>query len=202
MAKQVGVDNVRFAHGDLLSMSAPDALFAIVSCSGVLHHLSDPLAGWRQLRHVLAPHGVMKIGLYSTAARASVHAARAVARDLGVTADDSGLRAVREALVALPALHPARGVLSFVDFFSLSGLRDLVMHVQERTYTIPEISDALEALQLRFLGFQLPQSVQMQFMAAHPAPEAVLSLDAWVSFERANPDTFVAMYQFWCCHAG
>ena len=80
----------------------------------------------------------------------------------------------------------------------MSGFRDLVLHVQERTYTMSQIAAALEALELRFLGFQLPQPVQARFIAEQGA-DALLDLDAWGRFESAHPDTFVAMYQFWCC---
>ncbi len=197
MAARHGVTNVQCAHGDILALDETVGSFAIVSCSGVLHHLAEPLAGWRRLLGVLEPHGVMKIGLYSTAARRQIDAARAFVQAGGFTATDDGIRASRQAIRGLPAAHPARGVLTFLDFFSMSGCRDLLMHVQERSYTLPEIARDLATLNVRFLGFQVPASVQSRFLAEYPGQW--LELSAWDAFETAHPDTFAAMYQFWCC---
>jgi tetratricopeptide (TPR) repeat protein/SAM-dependent methyltransferase len=199
MATLYGVANVQFGQGDILNIDESLGSFAIVSCSGVLHHLAEPLDGWRRLLRVLEPHGVMKVGLYATAARRQIDAARELVQQGGFSATDEGIRASRQAILALPTAHPARGVLAFVDFFSVSGCRDLLMHVQERSYTLPEIARDLDTLQLRFLGFQLPSTVQVRFLAEYPG--RWLDLSAWDAFESAHPDTFAAMYQFWCCPA-
>lgn len=197
MAAKHGVENVEFGHGDILAIDESLGSFAIVSCSGVLHHLAQPLDGWRRLLRVLAPHGIIKIGLYATAARRPIDAARALVRQGGFAATDEGIRASRQAILGLPTAHPARGALAFIDFFSMSGCRDLLMHVQERSYTLPEIARDLDTLKLRFLGFQLPAAVQARFLAEYPGQW--LDLAAWHAFEATHPDTFAAMYQFWCC---
>jgi hypothetical protein len=95
------------------------------------------------------------------------------------------------------AAFPHEGALAFIDFFSMSGCRDLLMHVQERSYTLPEIARDLDTLKLRFLGFRVPATVQARFHAEYPGQW--LELSAWDAFETAHPDTFAAMYQFWCC---
>lgn len=196
MAARHGVTNVHFAQGDILALDEAVGVFAIVSCSGVLHHLVEPLEGWRRLLRVLEPHGVMKIGLYSTTARRQIDAARVLVRQGGFAATDDGIRAGRQAILDLPLEHSARGALAFIDFFSMSGFRDLLMHVQERSYTMPELARDLATLELRFLGFQLPASVQAAFLSQYPGQW--LDLSAWDAFEAAHPDTFAAMYQFWC----
>ena len=43
--------------------------FDIIESAGVLHHMADPVAGWRTLTNCLKPNGLMKIGLYSNLAR-------------------------------------------------------------------------------------------------------------------------------------
>ncbi len=200
MARHFGVaERVHFQSLDVLELDGPP-VYGIVACTGVLHHLREPLEGWRRLVHVLAPEGIMKIGLYSTIARANINAARDFVRREGFATDDDGIRACRAAIMALPAGHPARSALAFTDFFSLSGCRDLLMHVQERSYTIAEIATDLGTLGLRFLGFQLPQPVQVRFVAEQ-GRDAMQDLAAWDRFERTHPETFAGMYQFWCCHA-
>lgn len=200
MARQFGVaDRIHFHQQDLLAFDA-DADYAIVACSGVLHHLADPLRGWRKLIAAVSPHGVMKIGLYSRLARRAVDAARAFVRAQQFPADDDGIRHARSAILALPEADPVRDVTTFTDFFSVSGCRDLLMHPHERSYTIPELAECLKVLRLQFLGFQLPHPVMARFATAHGA-EASRDLQAWDHFEQAHPDTFSGMYQFWCCRA-
>ena len=42
------------------------------------------------------------------------------------------------------------------DFYSTSMVRDLMFHVQEHLFTLPEISKMLKNLNLEFLGFINP----------------------------------------------
>jgi SAM-dependent methyltransferase len=201
MADELNINNVAFWHGDLLQLPEEHQEWAIVSCSGVLHHLHDPMAGWAKLAAQLGPHSVMKIGLYSRSARTAVEAARAVALAHGCTADTNGIRALRQHIMALPADHAARAVLASRDFYSVSGCRDLILHTQECTFTIPEIAACLEQLNLQFLGFQITQPVQARFHAEHPQANPQRDLMAWHEFELRHPDTFAGMYQFWCGYA-
>ena len=40
------------------------------------------------------------------------------------------------------------------DFYSLSTLRDLIFHVQEHRFTLPQIKICLDELGLKFCGFE------------------------------------------------
>ena len=91
--------------------------------------------------------------------------------------------------------HCARTVTDSTDFYSLSGCRDLVMHIQQRKYIIALLAEESDALQMRFLGFQLPVNVQQAFRREHPASDASGSLDARAQCERRHPATFRGMYQ-------
>jgi hypothetical protein len=101
-----------------------------------------------------------------------------VAKGLPVTA-------ARQRIFALPADHPARTVTTLRDFYSASGARDLILHVQEHRFTIPRLASAIAELGVEFLGFELP------------GKKLALSLEQWDAYETANPDTFASMYQFW-----
>jgi hypothetical protein len=59
------------------------------------------------------------------------------------------------------------------------------------------VAASLDAVGMRFLGFQLPAGVLAAFDASH-GTHARGDLAAWAAFEEAHPDTFAAMYQFWC----
>ena len=90
-------------------------------------------------------------------------------------------------------------ICNMKDFFSLSECRDLLFHVQEHRFMLPQIEAALKALDLKFLGFEMrDQSTLRKFRKSHPSRRALTSLDLWHEFELKNPNTFRSMYQFWC----
>lgn len=197
-------DRVRLAQADLLALDAAalrqsglPVQYDVIECGGVLHHLADPLAGWRRLIALLAPDGLMKIALYSTRARVAVHAARDMVHHLPLDAD--GLRASRALLLDLPKDHPAHPVVWSVDFPSLSGFRDLVRHASEHTFTLPELAGALHELGLELLGFQHPDPRAAAHYRDHfPDDAEQRDLDRWALVEAEHPESFVGMYQFWC----
>ncbi len=67
-AAQQGLKNVRFQECDLMTLAGlevPDGGFDVIYSLGVVHHMSDPLAGMRNLRKILAPHGVLTFMVYA-----------------------------------------------------------------------------------------------------------------------------------------
>ena len=66
---EAGVADVVYAQADLLQVASLGRDFDVIEAVGVLHHIVDPLAGWRKLLAVLRPGGVMKLGFYSAVAR-------------------------------------------------------------------------------------------------------------------------------------
>ena len=69
MARKLGADNVRFVHDDILASRRLEQIFDVIECTGVLHHMKDPVQGWRVLTDILRPEGLMRIALYSEIAR-------------------------------------------------------------------------------------------------------------------------------------
>lgn len=201
---ELGVTNIEHANGDILEMGGLVRRFDVIECAGVLHHMADPMAGWRVLVDLLRPGGLMKIALYSETGRADVVQARALIaeKQYGATATD--IRRCRGDIMAMvrdgdPAM--AKSIIC-QDFFSLSECRDMLFHVQEHRFTLPEIETALDELRLEFLGFDMNQQGALKafsaFSACHPNSGALSTLALWHRFELANPDTFPAMYNFWC----
>jgi SAM-dependent methyltransferase len=196
-ADELGIGNVEFLQADLLDLGRLDRHFDVIESVGVLHHLAEPAAGWRVLRGLLAPGGFMKVGLYSELARRSVVAARALIAARGDPPTVAGIRAARAAIMALPADAPARGVVASGDFYSTSGVRDLLFHVQEHRFTLPEVAALIDRLGLEFLGFVLDDEVLRDYREAEPGDPAGVSLTGWARYEDARPGTFGEMYQFW-----
>ncbi len=202
--RQAGLSNVDFVQGDIMELGCLEQQFDLIECVGVLHHLQDPPAGWRVLVDLLRTGGLMKIGLYSEAARQDVVSARALIAEEGYRATADGIRRCRQHVVAkAKAGDPDMAkICARPSFFTLSECRDLLFHVHEHRFTLPEIEAAIKALELRFLGFDLADRNALRtFRKSYPDRNAETSLPHWHQFELENPDTFRGMYQFWC-HKG
>jgi SAM-dependent methyltransferase len=205
MAEHFGAGNIAFAQADLQALAEADAQFAgrfpIIECTGVLHHLADPLRGWRALLACLAPAGRMFVGLYSATARRGVRALRRDPAYPGPGCPDAALRAFRQALLERPAGTPGGDLTTSRDFYTASNFRDLALHVSERALTLAGIGEFLRANGLAFRGFQLAPGIFEAFRERFPGESWPGALDRWAKFEAAHPQTFSGMYNFWCARS-
>jgi SAM-dependent methyltransferase len=197
--RELGIRNIEYAQADLLRLGELDRNFELIECVGVLHHLRDPMAGWRSLMKILAPNGFMRIGLYSQLGRSRIAHGQAFARREGYPVTEDGIRGLRRALLAAAEKDPELAIVAMIhDIYSASGCRDLLLNVQEHRLTLPQIADALQELGLEFLGFEMlgPQ-VARKYLSRFPANPSMDDLSNWHAFEEAEPDTFSGMYRFW-----
>ena len=195
----VRITSVTYRQGDILELGILNRKFGLIECGGVLHHLGDSLAGWRVLVELLAPNGLMKIALYSEKSRAAVRAARQFAASLDFPLTPDGMRQYRRAIARLPDGHPAKEIMTFGDFFTLDGCRDLMLNVQEHQFTLPRIAECLGHLNLRLLMLESPARTRQRFLEIFPGSDPDTNLAAWDEFEDAYPDTYRGMFSFWCC---
>src|SRR5262249_17350651 len=146
MAEGFGVKNVEFARANLETL-ASEAQFArrfqLIEAVGVLHHMAEPLTGWRALLGCLAPHGLMRIGLYSAIARRNLTALRNDPAYPGPGCDDQALRAFRQSLLVRQD-EQALDARKFVDFWDARSFRDMLLHVCEHRLSLAEIARFLE----------------------------------------------------------
>jgi 2-polyprenyl-3-methyl-5-hydroxy-6-metoxy-1,4-benzoquinol methylase len=196
MARQHGVaDDIEFRQADLMQLGDQSDRFDLITSSGVLHHLAEPLAGWRLLAERLRPGGIMLVSLYSEAARRPVVEARRLIAERGSRPEPAAMRALRAEILAghRPELT---GLTDWRDFYSLSMFRDLVFHAHEERFTLPRIKDCLQQLGLRFVAMQSPGDMAMQaYRARFPDDPLGTDLDHWAAFEAEHPNTFAAMYR-------
>jgi SAM-dependent methyltransferase len=195
--RDLTLPDVQLIQGDILELADWDQRFDIIEAVGVLHHMRDPIAGWRALTHLLRPGGLMRIGLYSRTARRRVTQARAWIAERGIPPTEEAIRTVRHEI----ARHFAGcegSPTGLRDFYSMPECRDLLFHEMEHHHTLAELSRALDDLGLDFLGFELASAeIRRAFTSRFPEPDAERSLRNWFVFERDHPDSFAAMYQFW-----
>ncbi len=197
MARKLGVNNIRFIHGDILQLPRLHEQFHVIECTGVLHHMDDPLQGWRALTDCLIPGGLMRIALYSERARSVIVTAREVIRQRGLAPVSKDIKTFRHAV--LTGKSEFRELLKSEDFYTLSACRDLLFHVKEHRFTLPQIRNALDELRLTFIGFDLPTpQMKQRYRDLFPEDSRMIDLTTWEKFEHLHPLAFVGMYVFWC----
>ena len=138
----------------------------------------------------------MKIGLYSELARQDIIEVRKKIASFGLGTTAAEIRNFRD-LSRESDIQGVKKLSSFLDFFSLSEFRDLVFHVQEHRFTLPQIKNCLDELGLEFCGFA-NKDVISNFIELHRDEADIYDLDLWHQYEISHPLTFAGMYQFWC----
>ena len=195
--RELDMRNIDYAQADILKVESIQREFDVIEAGGVLHHLEDPFAGWRALVSRLRPHGFMYVGLYSAVGRQRLIAARAFIAERGYRSTADDIRRFRQDLLASELAEPLRRYCRTMDFFNISGCRDLFFHVQEHRHDLAQIKAFLDDNGLDFLGFVLePQELQ-RFYARFPGETVATNLDLWQIFEAENPDFFSSMYHMW-----
>ena len=188
--------NIDYLQADILHLHQMGKEFDIIESAGVLHHMDEPMAGWRVLVNLLKPGGLMRIGLYSELARHNIVEIRKEITALGVGTSEAAIRKFRQSLAESDDENRQQLTQSR-DFFSLSTLRDLIFHVQEHRFTLPQIKNCLDELGLKFCGFE-NKDVISNFRELHGKEADIYDLELWHQYEERNPRAFSGMYQFWC----
>jgi tetratricopeptide (TPR) repeat protein/SAM-dependent methyltransferase len=200
-ARALGIANVAFLQADILALGGADGLgqrFDLIESFGVLHHLRDPMAGWRVLAGLLKPGGFMTVGFYSERARQPVVACRERVRAGGYGNTAGDIRRFRQDLAREGPAELAAAMQASPDFYSVSDCRDLVFHVEEHRYALPPLVAAGQALGLRWLGLDIDDPALLAASAAlgSPAPRAD-DVEWWDRVEQAYPQAFAGTYKLW-----
>jgi 2-polyprenyl-3-methyl-5-hydroxy-6-metoxy-1,4-benzoquinol methylase len=200
--RELGLTSIEYAQADLMELGAPEfgragRQFDAIECSGVLHHMADPFAGWRALLSLLRPGGFMLIGLYSQVARRDIVRTRRLIAERGFGAGADEIRRCRQDLLDLAERENLATATSSSDFFGMSSCRDLLFHSQEVEMTLGGIAAFLRDNALTFLGFEIESSALHAYRKKFPDDLAATNLTHWQAFELDNPSTFVGMYIFW-----
>ena len=183
---ELGLADIEYRQADILALDGLPERFDLIECSGVLHHLEDPFEGWRVLKNLLNPGAFMRVGLYSESGRRAVVRARELIAAGGLAPDAAGIRACRAAIRARSEDALLATLARNEDFYSMSGCRDLLFHVQEHRFSLPQIEAMIGRLGLRFLGFEFADSgaTLARYQARFKDP---LDLKSWHRFETGIP---------------
>lgn len=189
-ARMRGLDNIEWIEDSLLSLPALAlAPFDYINCSGVLHHLPDPDAGLRALRTVLKPDGALGLMLYARAGRSGVYQMQELLRMAHAGENDlqRKIASTREILASLP---PGNWFRRAEDLHQDhrdgdAGLVDLLLHAQDRAFSVDELFDWLSddgngkghGLHLAFTDVQRGRSPYLPHMVLGVKPPRMMA--AW-----------------------
>src|SRR5262249_28018715 len=152
--------NIRFMTASLLDLPTLRlGQFDYIDCCGVLHHLPDPAAGLAILAAALKDDGGIGLMVYGALGRTGGYQLQAILRELtGDEPDSARLDVARRLLKQLPSTNWfARNqfVSDYVNVGS-AGLYDLLLHSQDRAYTVPELSQMVASAGLAITGLIEP----------------------------------------------
>lgn len=170
--------------------------FDLIVSTGVLHHLAEPRKGMQALARCLRPEGVAAIMVYAKYGRIGVEMMQSVFRDLGLRQNDTSVLMVKEAIAALPEMHPARIYMGLApDLQFDAGLVDTFLHSRDVSYSIDECIDLVTSAGLVFqdIFIKSPYYPPLDSTSAfHSYVAALPEAKQWSIMERIN---------FWnACH--
>lgn len=198
-AIEYGIKNINFLQGNILNIDQLQRKYDVIECSGVLHHMDDPILGWKSLVDVLSENGILKIGLYSKKARSHITKLKEIIKLLNLKNQDTDIKEFRQKIIEnkYPELNK---ITKSFDFYSTSNLRDLLFNVNEFHFNLLQIKDILKELNLKFLGFEFSNDNIFENFNSYFSTNNYNdynSLELWNDYEIKNPNTFKGMYQFW-----
>tara|TARA_B110000858_G_scaffold193896_1_gene247323 strand:+ start:452 stop:2377 length:1926 start_codon:yes stop_codon:yes gene_type:complete len=208
-AQDLNLSNIKFYLDDINTFSSNEFKFDVIECVGVLHHLEDPLFGLKNLKKSLTDEGLLLLGLYSKISRNYMLSfSRRIISDHMLDKSDTSVYKFRDLIINSQNSSSEFNNLQisklqqFRDFFSLSGLRDLLFNEHEIEFTIDGIETLIKDAGMEFFNFQFRDfsSIKLKmdnFSKKSSLKLAPSSLKNWSSFENEYPGTFIEMYLIW-----
>jgi SAM-dependent methyltransferase len=159
-AHQRNLTNIRFVTASLLELpTLALGRFDYIDCCGVLHHLPDPAAGLAILTGALQDDGGIGLMVYGALGRTGVYHLQAILRQLAADEPDAArLELARRLLKQLPGTNWFARNPFLHDHLNVgdAGLYDLLLHSEDRAYTVPELAELAGTAGLAITGLIEP----------------------------------------------
>lgn len=146
--------NITWVHGSVLDLpSLPVGRFDYINCVGVLHHLEDPAAGLKALGAVLKDDGAMSLMLYGKSGRTGVYQMQELMRRINLDEPDlrTKIENTKTVLDGLPKTNwfkRSEDVIGDHREFGDAGIVDLLLHAQDKPFTVEELYELVEGCNL------------------------------------------------------
>lgn len=178
--------------------------YDFITCTGVLHHLPDPVAGCRKLKSVLSKDGVASLMLYGSTLRVGVYMLQDAFRTLGLKQSDEDVAFMKESLSVLPEFHALRAYAQAVDDWDFDGgLVDTFLNPQDVAYDVKEIMEFIEQSGLKFHSWNDNSDYEISNYLAEDAPlfarlSKLQKLDQWHFIDKFRQ--LRGTHRFLVCH--
>ncbi len=164
--------HVTFQHLNLYDVAQLPGEFQFINSVGVLHHLSDPLAGLQALATKLAPGGIMHLFVYGALGRWEIRLMQNALRLLqnGTEAEPphdlaAGIAMGRQLFAILPPTNRIRQQEEqrwASENSADPAFADMYLHPHEVNFTCPSLFAWIEAAGLEFVSFSNPEFWQLE----------------------------------------
>tara|TARA_R110002072_G_scaffold289895_1_gene457271 strand:+ start:728 stop:2605 length:1878 start_codon:yes stop_codon:yes gene_type:complete len=196
--QKLGINNIKFMQADIMKLDKIEERFDYISSAGVLHHMDDPMAGWKVLTGLLKPKGLMRIALYSEHARWAINVARNFIEENKIGSDSESIRAFRGSITNYLKYKEIKNIQFFFDYYTLTECKDLLFHVNEHQFNLLQIKTILDDSNLEFLKFHISDKIIKDYLIKNKNDPGAIDLLSWNKYEEKNKDIFSSMYNFWC----
>ncbi|MBB4152967.1 SAM-dependent methyltransferase [Sphingomonas jinjuensis] len=193
---------IDWRQGDILTLPQTGIAADVATSTGVIHHMADPAAGLGAIAAAVRPGGLVRVAVYSRAARAIVALAHDLIAERGWRPDLDGIRALRSHILALPATDPLALLRHSDDFYSASGCRDLLFHQQETLFDLPGLLAMVRDRGLEPLALDIDMSAARLYATTFQALPDRAAFDRWHMLEQRHAGLFAGMYHLWCRKPG
>jgi SAM-dependent methyltransferase len=180
--RTLGLDNIELHCLPIEQVRSLDRDFDFIQCTGVIHHLADPVVGMRALGSVLRQDGALMVMVYGQYGRYGIYMLQELCRTLGLSINEVDAKKAQALLAGLPDDHPFRRVHpAGGPPICLEEVTDMVLNPRDVAYTVRDVRTLVESSSLRFhrwLGHAeyLPQFSALQAAGLAPSDG---SLDRW-----------------------
>ena len=164
--------------------------FDLVYCTGVLHHLANPLEGLTNLAAALKPGGKLVLMLYGSTLRSGIYLLQDAFRRLHLGRTKQDVAIARGLFDLLPDFHMAKQYAKLTPELSDdAAFVDTFLHPQDRSYTVPELLGLVHAAGLTFQswtnsGLYYPHNYFGQNPAVMNRLASLGEVDLWSTIEQ------------------
>jgi len=179
LAEQHGLRNLEVHRLPIEQVEELGETFDHIVCTGVLHHLADPMIGLAALRRALASGGAITLMVYAEYGRVGVAMMQEYCRRLEITPTAPELGDLVATLRELPAGHPLDHVLrNSRDVYDDDALADALLNPRDRAYDVPGLFELVDGAGLRFGRFvrQAPYRPDCGSISETPHGERIAQL--------------------------
>ncbi len=181
--------NIQWRAESLLGLRKEDVgEFDYINCSGVLHHLRNPVEGLIKLKSLLKPGGVIGVMLYGQLAREGVYQLQTLLSLLNKNASGLGeeLEVAQKLMGVLPETNLfQRTARTFSDHQrGDAGIVDLLLHKNDRAYTVTQLYDFVSQAEMAVSGFVEPHLYRLDYYSNRLDEEIVERFKSLSKVER------------------